>query len=563
MMITLTPRIYDKDIKWSLLPSNKVDTVVMNPLVNSIPAEDKTLYSADFTECTVSGQSRTLPIPDTVNATHWRYMSNTRWTGIGSGFSDTNLAKARMECVWATGKSVVTVDQAITGTPTVELQLVGTSSVVERGGSTFENYPSIEELSTKSFSSASWIESNKTTTNNTLSGIYENLVVSMNPWIRRVVPAVIEGDSLTSMRIPTTDNDVITNWFDSTANRNSATADKWSETNSFGNDVAMFDMFPANATGSDLLEVYATCIRMRNLTLNMSCSIKKLSDYTFEVSWEAPVRLSYIAAARSLGPLGGKYDIDNFAFVDKITNVVVNLKGRPYDSSTVDIKYGMDAESNLTTFAPELHPLRIEKSEALTLGSFDQSVFGTELYLTPWRYTLETGLRWLTTGEVTSASDHTALTPEIEVTPGACYKLPNFSGFLLFFDAEGKNGIHMDYDYSKDVFFKIPSGRPLLGITYRKLVNTFDGIYETYPWTRQLSQMILARRLYGKYVVECTVPATWAIEQDLKINSLVEVVLPNGQYFSRSGNSCYFEVKNIKKIFKNVSFTFQLKLIEV
>lgn len=565
-MITLTPRVYNKDIKWSLLPSNKVDTVVMNPLINSIPAEDQAFHTVDFTECTVNGAAMTLPVANNTEATHWRYMSNTRWTGIGSGFTTPNLAKARMECVWATGKQRITVDQAITGTPIVELQLVGKSSVVKRGGSNFDSYPSIEDLSTKSFSLATWIEDHKTVTNDFLSGIYENLTVSMNPWIRKVVPAVPIGDNFADLRIPTTANDVLTNWYDSNRSHNSATADKWSETNSFGNDVEPFSMFPVGATGGDLLELYATCIRMRNLTLDMRCDIKKLSDHEFEISWEAPVQLSYIAAARSIGVFGGSYDIDNYAFVDNITNVIVNLKGRPFDSSTVDIKYGLDEDGNLSTFADELHPLRIEKSEALTLGSFDKSALGTDI-LAPIRYDemFRPESWWNIDGDVVPATntDYIAIAPAISVTPNAYYKIPGFEGDLMFFDAECKNGVMVAYNPSTSAFFRVPDGKSLLGISFTNPSPSVIGVYEPAPWVQTLSENILRKYKDGKYVVECSVPATWAIKQKLQAKSTVEVVLPNGQYIRRGRTTCTFEVKNIKKVFKSTSFVFQLKLMEV
>lgn len=568
-MLTLTPRIYSRDLKWSLLPSNKIDTVVTNPLINSIPAEDQSFYSADFTECTVGGNTKTLPLSNSEAVTHWRYMGNTRWTGIGSGFSAQNLAKARMECVWASGKRTITVDQAVTGIPTVELRLVGTSSVVERGGSAFGNYPSLDSLSTESFSLADWIESNKTTTNSTLSGIYENLTVSMNPWIRKVVPAVIVGDNYSDLRIPTTANDILTNWYDTNTNRGSATADKWVEGNSFGNDVEPFSMFPVGATGGDLLELYATCIRMRNLTLNMRCDITKISDYVFEVSWEAPVRLAYAAAARSIGPLGGNYDVDNYAFVDNITNVMIDLKGRPYDTSTVDVKYGLDSYGYLTTATDDLHPLRIEKSEALTLGSFDKDKYGTDIFLPmrpfvefqPERYWHPSGM--LVDATTDSTKEYTAIVPAINVTPNAYYKIPNFSGFLLFFDAEGTNGTRMDYSPSRDGFFRIPNGKPLLGISFKKPESINIGIYEPVPWVQILSENILQKYQHGKYVVECSVPATWAIKKDIRAKSTAQVILPNGQYISRDNTPCVFEIKNIKKTFKDSSFVFTLKLMEV
>ena len=564
-MTIITPRSYTKDFKWSLLPSNKIDTVTLTPLVNSTPDENKTFHTESFADCVVAGSSKVLPISNDVAPTHWRYMSNTYW----AAFVTMDYAKARMECVWAKGKRTITVEQAVTGTPSVELQLVGTSSVINRGGSTFDNYPSIDSLSTKTYSLATWIENNKTETHDSLSGIYENGTVSMNPWIRKVVPAnlIINGASIKN---PTTANDIITTWYDSDASKASAQRDKWIDESSFGQDVATFDMFPLDIYLGERGEHLAACLRMRDLKLSMRCEIRKISDYVFEVEWEAPVRLAYAAASRSKGLFGGKYEVDNYAFVDNITSVNINLQGKPFDDSTVEVKYGLDSSGQLTSATSDLHPIKIQESEAFTLQSFNQDAVGANIFTGSAAAERRPGYFWIDKGTLYTSESivnagYVAINSLIPVEPGKYYSIPKFCGALTFYNAEGVSGEIQYFGYRTPLMFRVPSGKRLMGITFMQTENVSDvtAVNEYIPWTQTLSEQLLHKYKLGKYVVECTVPAAWAITKKLRNKSQVQFVLPSGEYIKRNGTPATFEVKNIKKVFRDSTFAFTLKLMEV
>jgi hypothetical protein len=438
-------------MKWSLLPKNKIDTVQLTPILN-VAGEEQTVHTETFTDVQVGAETFTLPISNDLAPTHWRNMRNSRWVP----FETFTYAKASVECVMATGSRVITLDQAVTGTLSADIVLNGTSSVITRGGSTFDTYPAIDNLAAAQAGLSAWIESNKTVTNSYLSGIYTDNSVWMNPWIRKVVPVFTE-DAVT---IPTA-NDILTNWVGTTSTgRTSATFDSWSEDSSFGKNAEVIEMLPANAVG-DPGELLASRLKMRNLSLSIACTVEKIDNYNFRISWSAPVRLSYMAASCERGPLGGTYDVDNSAFVDNISSVTITLYGQPYDTSKVNVTYGYDSEGMLVRDQSGMHPIKIDAEEAFTTGSY---------------------------------------------------------------------------------YYQAPVQA---------------------PWTAYLSDLLLGSYMNGKYIVECDVPAQWALQQSVCINKQMQVCLQDGTFIQHNGTICTFAVKNIEKKFKDSEFTYSLKLMEV
>lgn len=82
-------------------------------------------------------------------------------------------------------------------------------------------------------------------------------------------------------------------------------------------------------------------------------------------------------------------------------------------------------------------------------------------------------------------------------------------------------------------------------------------------WCQEMSKYLLDKFKDGKYIVECEVPATWALRNDIHINSELVVQLQDGTTITRKGEDCIFEVKTIEKRFRDDSFIFALRLMEV
>ena len=246
----------------------------------------------------------------------------------------------------------------------MSLELTGNSSVVARGGSTYETYPSLANLQAyTSYSIAEWIEQHKTETQNNLTWDYSDNKFSMNPWIRKYIPMDLSGNTTP------TENDILTTWNDpSLSSRTWATAQDWDDQTSWGATGEKIQMWPTNPQGSDLGALLACAIQMYNLSMSTTVNIQKITDYQFKVQWTAPVRFAYLAASRTRGGLGTLYELDNSAFVDNITNVAVKLTGIPFSINTIDKSYGLDG-TVVTTNAPNTHPIKLEASEAFTLGN--------------------------------------------------------------------------------------------------------------------------------------------------------------------------------------------------
>lgn len=82
-------------------------------------------------------------------------------------------------------------------------------------------------------------------------------------------------------------------------------------------------------------------------------------------------------------------------------------------------------------------------------------------------------------------------------------------------------------------------------------------------WSEEMAKYLLEKFKDGKYVVECEVPATWALRNDIHINTEISIQLQDGTTIARNGVNCVFEVKTIEKRFRNSSFVFALRLMEV
>ena len=82
-------------------------------------------------------------------------------------------------------------------------------------------------------------------------------------------------------------------------------------------------------------------------------------------------------------------------------------------------------------------------------------------------------------------------------------------------------------------------------------------------WTQYMAKHLLTKFENGKYIVECEVPATWALRNDIHINSQLNIQLQDGTYITRGTDTCVFEVKTIEKRFRNTDFIFSLRLMEV
>lgn len=92
---------------------------------------------------------------------------------------------------------------------------------------------------------------------------------------------------------------------------------------------------------------------------------------------------------------------------------------------------------------------------------------------------------------------------------------------------------------------------------------TMDALWGSDTWVERMPEYLLTEYQKGKYVLECTVKADWALINNIRINTEIQVKLQNGQFISENGSTTTFAVKTIEKSFKNSEFVYNLRMLEV
>ena len=85
-------------------------------------------------------------------------------------------------------------------------------------------------------------------------------------------------------------------------------------------------------------------------------------------------------------------------------------------------------------------------------------------------------------------------------------------------------------------------------------IITLGSLDNNQNWCETIANMLLNTYKKGKYQVECDVSAIYVLQNNLKINSILQIKLQNGTYINRKGTICNFLVKNITKKYKNSEF---------
>lgn len=92
---------------------------------------------------------------------------------------------------------------------------------------------------------------------------------------------------------------------------------------------------------------------------------------------------------------------------------------------------------------------------------------------------------------------------------------------------------------------------------------TMDALWDSNKWVERMPKYLLTEYKKGKYVLECTVKADWALINNIGINTEIQVKLQNGQFISKNDSIVTFAVKTIEKSFKNSEFVYNLRMLEV
>ena len=349
-MIELTAREYGQNMQLQLKSNNVITSAIVPEMQNTL-GEQEVIATQTITNVIVNGTTQNLPIDPSTKATHYRCMFNTRSQFLV--FSDYNFAKSRVECLMVSGTTKFHTSSPVDNLPTVQLRLSGKSYILDRGGNTFENYPSVDQLRNVDFDLASWVFSNA---NSTLQSLHEDYVtkINMNPWVNNIV---------NSTTTPSTLNDIRTSWYAPISGAPwFALYQDWQNESNINTDTEAF-MLPAATDVSG--DAWSASLKIGNSTMYVKTSVVRDSDTDFTVSWEVPVKYVYAAASRRRGLLGGTHDVDNFAFLDMVSQIDIDLVAATRVTDFID-KIISIKDSNVFGNQVTDKAMTLEKSEAIT-----------------------------------------------------------------------------------------------------------------------------------------------------------------------------------------------------
>lgn len=386
-MKSLMPGTYKSNMKLSIVPTNKIDTVNSTRLYNNLTETD--IHSEDYTEARVFGKLVSLPLSAEVIQSH--VVDGSRWmtnkNKPGTVFENREFAKGRIDYILGSGETIIKVDTPISGMPEVKISLSGSSvyadhKKLKEGGSDvpendiFGKYPSFDQFKDSTLNFAAWVESSKTGTNdNSLIWNYEDGRISLNPWVGSLSSAsVIRGAQIPKTYTPEyvdTTKDVLypsqvhTTWAPArsgTFPRGGAFVLNWEDNGSGPSKDVTYDNSAEYA--------YHSLMTIKDMEYTFRAQLTKLSDYSFKVNWTVPVLVVYAAASRDENFVGGDVKLlDSYAFVDYIKSVTVTLHGTPFNTDTFVDGYSYDDEGLMTTELKNTHTHSVSDSSVITTDS--------------------------------------------------------------------------------------------------------------------------------------------------------------------------------------------------
>lgn len=544
-MPTLKPNIY-RDLKYTAQGGNKISTVNTRLMSNRVQTK-QTIHAEEVTSAEYNGVKYALPISNAIKSQYIRAITN---YGPYDETYDTYWAKARVECLMASGSTLCYTDKPLVGEPSVDIQLEGVSYVIDKGDLGYDGYPSEDTLKDFSYNASSWLQyAGQSRENAGLIKHYDGISVGVNPWIKRVVEAPTE----------TTTDDVFASW--AAADKHGAEANGWTEICNFNPATyPLVEMLPPGATDN-----YKKII-MRNVQLPIRKDIIKVSDYVYQVEWTLPIRFNFIASSRVMKKIaiGHAYDeLDGYAFSDRVTKIIITLSGQPLNQEYVERSYSNDVNGNIVEQSKNDNLFSITNGS--TLFTLDTYAHWTRKNVFDSESTDFTANARINEDGTVSTFSGTNLTGYIFVPAFRQIVAPNYSGGTIQGARYDKalgfvSALNVKSDsaytnrWSEDCYVRfnyIPQDDYKVELVY------------PLPWSEELSARLLSKYAEGKYICECKVPAEWAVKNNVHIGTRMNIILPGGKYISRSGATCTFTVKNITKDFNSRVFDYTLHMQEV
>lgn len=555
-MPVLRPNIY-KDLKYVVQDGNIVSTVNTRRMSNRVQGA-QIFHTEEITSAEVNGVKYALPISTDIKSQYIRWgVNNGPFVGAnGDVIGTAYFAKARVECLMATGSTMCQVDKPIIGEPTVDIALEGESYVISNGKRLYEYYPSADTLQDETWNMSSYIKySVDTTKQDTLVKDYSGDSIPVNMWIKRVIP----------YPSVTTQDDVYATWAGATSI--GAERDYWTEGSNFtATSYYSIDMLPPGVTPTEGQDKRFKCLQTQNVTLPIKKKVTKISPYTYQVDWSVPIRFNFIASSRvqASGFLeSGFNELDSYAFSDVVKKVVINLTGQPLNQEYIDNSYSLDEYGELVE--QNDHNKLFDITDAKELFTLDTTTHWTAKTVFDSEEQKSTIGSRINFDGTTSSVEGTNITDYIYVPAFYQIHIRNFvTGYA--------QGARYDKNFAFISALNVGSGDEFAAswdadcyvrfnyVAAEKVVAQW--VYKL-PWSEEIATRLLTKYKEGKYVCECTVQAKWAIENNIHIGTVVNILLPGAQYLSRNGKRCAFYIKNITKDFRAQTFEYVLRMQEV
>lgn len=314
MALILTPRTY-RNMKWDLTPTNIIDTVNGNAMINRVDIEPQGIYSTSTTSAIVHGNQITLPIDrgnaTTLTARSWdliEYKSiwGARWKSV----------KARQDTIVGSGSFQVQIDVPIEGNATIRMT---------PQGKTYQRR--------KPNAAPSW------------GFMPEDLdtLKRVKPWddLFMTIPDMVQSDLDTSalFRIGSDSSYILVLAYASLLIP--VDPNSWE-----------YGIEPA-----------------KNRQTNKTVKLTPLGNRVYQIDWSCPVKDMRMAISRDKdfwGNAGNVYDWD--IYMDVVTSFQFEVSGRPFNTEKIMFEYSL-VDGQVTTNVVNAYPHKLDDCELITLNS--------------------------------------------------------------------------------------------------------------------------------------------------------------------------------------------------
>ena len=376
MAVQLTPRNYKPGLSWKLLTKNKVDTVASEPYTNA-RIERQLIHSEEFTSAAVDGATVALPVSSTYVSNISNYVKN----------EDAQYVRAfgRVQAIGASGYFILHTEQPLADTPVVELRFEGQTSYINRGSKTISDMYSLfgnnnnisSTIEMNKDGTESWQNSKSLDTHNRGSLADPTLVdytrpnVPLYPFVK-IMRAATEGTEANWQANKPSEEEVLTHWIkDFGTLVTFPQLNNWSQ-KTWASAQMTWDSQKATYPTSSTVPLEDQRAAFAELYTNIYTTITKISDYDYRIYWFAPIRYAYAAASQA-HYIGFLFEIDNYAFFDQITKVIVDVYATTLDHDTTVPKSYSLSNNTLTTDVINEYPISFDKNEFITLATYENS----------------------------------------------------------------------------------------------------------------------------------------------------------------------------------------------